>query len=89
MGKLTSADLKMTDEKLKAYEGEVRTLRAWAYYNIFEIWGGALPLNIEPATVDGELPPLPTRTSIQVARRFITSLLPSWMIATKEWKKIR
>ena len=57
MGKLTSADLKMTDEKLKAYEGEVRTLRAWAYYNIFEIWGGALPLNIEPATVDGELPP--------------------------------
>jgi len=24
MGKLTSADLKMTDEKLKAYEGEVR-----------------------------------------------------------------
>ena len=44
-------------EKLKAYEGEVRTLRAWAYYNIFEIWGGALPLNIEPATVDGELPP--------------------------------
>lgn len=57
MGKLTSADLKMTDEKLKAYEGEVRTLRAWAYYNIFEIWGGALPLNIEPATVDAELPP--------------------------------
>ena len=57
LGKLTPADLKMTEESLKAYEGEVRTLRAWAYYNIFEIWGGALPLNIEPATVDGELPP--------------------------------
>ncbi len=36
----------ITDEKLQSYIAEVRTLRAWAYYNVFEIWGGALPLNI-------------------------------------------
>lgn len=51
---LNASSLKMTDEKMKAYIGEVRTLRAWAYYNIFEIWGGALPLNISTGT---EVPP--------------------------------
>ena len=25
-------------------------MRAWAYYNIYEIWGGALPLNISAGT---------------------------------------
>ncbi len=56
LGELSASDLLMTEEKMAAYIGEVRTLRAWAYYNIFEIWGGALPLNVEPA--DGEnLPP--------------------------------
>lgn len=39
---------------MKSYIGEVRTLRAWAYYNIFEIWGGALPLNISAGT---DVPP--------------------------------
>lgn len=43
---LEPASLMMTEEKLRMYIAEVRTLRAWAYYNIFEIWGGALPLNI-------------------------------------------
>jgi len=43
---LDPASLKMTEEKLKSYIAEVRTLRAWAYYNIYEVWGGALPLNI-------------------------------------------
>lgn len=38
--------LKMTDEKMRTYIAEVRTLRAWAYYNIYEVWGGVLPLNI-------------------------------------------
>ena len=47
---LEPASLKMTPEKMKTYIGEVRTLRAWAYYNIFEIWGGALPLNISVGT---------------------------------------
>lgn len=54
MQKLESASLKMTAEKMNAYIGEVRTLRAWAYYNIFEIWGGALPLNI---STSDEVPP--------------------------------
>ncbi len=56
MESLDPAALKMTAEKWAAYEGEVRTMRAWAYYNIFEVWGGALPLNIKPAD-DGALPP--------------------------------
>ena len=51
---LNASSLKMTDEKMKTYIGEVRTLRAWAYYNIFEIWGGALPLNISTGT---DVPP--------------------------------
>ena len=34
----------MTAAQMEAYIGEVRTLRAWAYYNNFELWGGALPL---------------------------------------------
>ncbi|MDE7109619.1 MAG: RagB/SusD family nutrient uptake outer membrane protein [Muribaculaceae bacterium] len=38
--------LKMTEAQLKSYIAEVRTMRAWAYYNNFELWGGALPLNI-------------------------------------------
>lgn len=51
------AKVKMTQEKINSYIAEVRTLRAWAYYNVFEIWGGALPLNIStstdiPATAD-------------------------------------
>lgn len=51
---LEAAALKMTDGDLNTYIAEVRTLRAWAYYNIFEIWGGALPLNISVGT---EIPP--------------------------------
>lgn len=43
----------MTDEQLKSYIAEVRTMRAWAYYNNFELWGGALPLNV---SVGGEIP---------------------------------
>lgn len=51
---LEAAALKMTAADLNTYIAEVRTLRAWAYYNIFEIWGGALPLNISVGT---EIPP--------------------------------
>lgn len=35
----------MTAEQFASYVAEVRTIRAWAYYNNFELWGGALPLN--------------------------------------------
>lgn len=54
LGKLDPAALKMTASKLESYIAEVRTLRAWAYYNIYEIWGGVLPLNISAGT---EIPP--------------------------------
>ena len=47
----------MTPEKLAQYVAEVRTIRAWNYYCIFELWGGALPLNTSassevPGTAD-------------------------------------
>ncbi|MDR0973474.1 MAG: RagB/SusD family nutrient uptake outer membrane protein [Prevotellaceae bacterium] len=51
---LDPATLKMTPEAMTSYISEVRTLRAWAYYNIFEIWGGVLPLN---TSVSSEVPP--------------------------------
>ncbi|MCH5241398.1 MAG: RagB/SusD family nutrient uptake outer membrane protein [Muribaculaceae bacterium] len=34
----------MTAQALDAYKAEVRTMRAWAYYNNFELWGGSLPI---------------------------------------------
>jgi len=51
---INPSSIKMTQEKMNNYIAEVRTLRAWAYYNIFEIWGGALPLNV---STDATLPP--------------------------------
>ena len=44
--KLDPAAVGVTEAKLRSYIAEVRTMRAWAYYNNFELWGGALPLNI-------------------------------------------
>lgn len=52
--KIDAGSIGMTSEGLQSYISEVRTLRAWAYYNIFEIWGGALPLNI---SVSSDVPP--------------------------------
>ena len=54
---LDAASLGMTPEKLAQYVAEVRTIRAWNYYCIFELWGGALPLNTSassevPGTAD-------------------------------------
>ncbi len=54
---ISPSSLGMTREKMDAYIAEARTLRAWAYYNMFEVWGGALPLNISsggdiPGTAD-------------------------------------
>ena len=43
---LDPANLRMSEAKMQTYIAEVRTLRAWAYYNIYEVWGGALPLNV-------------------------------------------
>lgn len=73
------ADLLMTQDAVDTYIAEVRTLRAWAYYNIFEIWGGALPLNI---STDGEIPPTADpdfNTSCNKIYEFIsTELDESW-----------
>ena len=54
---LSAASIGMSNEKLAQYVAEVRTLRAWNYYCIFELWGGALPLNTSagsevPGTAD-------------------------------------
>ncbi|MDE6079249.1 MAG: RagB/SusD family nutrient uptake outer membrane protein [Duncaniella sp.] len=44
--KINPESIGMNDGVMKSYIAEVRTMRAWAYYNNFELWGGALPLNI-------------------------------------------
>jgi hypothetical protein len=56
LGDLESLDpssLNMTREQMDMYIAEVRTMRAWAYYNNFELWGGTLPLN---TTANGDVP---------------------------------
>lgn len=55
--KLNAGSLGMSDQQLQQYIAEVRTIRAWNYYCIFEIWGGTLPLNTSassevPGTAD-------------------------------------
>ncbi len=42
--------LGITEAKMDSYVAEAHTLRAWAYYNMFEVWGGTLPLNISNST---------------------------------------
>ena len=54
LGQISPDAVGISQEKINSYIAEVRTLRAWAYYNIFEIWGGALPLNV---SVSSEVPP--------------------------------
>ena len=49
---INPASIDMTRESLDAYIAEVRTMRAWAYYNNFELWGGSLPLNTEAGSTD-------------------------------------
>jgi len=51
---LNPANLNITQQTLNKYIAEIRTLRAWAYYNIFEVWGGALPLVVGLST---DIPP--------------------------------
>lgn len=47
------ASIGMTEESFASYIAEIRTMRAFCYYNNFEIWGGCLPLNV---TVTAEVP---------------------------------
>ncbi len=50
---LDASDIGISEESKEMYISEVRTLRAWAYYNNFELWGGALPLN---TSTGGDIP---------------------------------
>ena len=72
---LDAASLGMTPEKLAQYVAEVRTIRAWNYYCIFELWGGALPLNTSassevPGTADPDW-----NTSCKMIHDFIATEL--------------
>lgn len=54
---VSASSMGMTDASMKQYVAEVRTIRAWNYYCLFELWGGALPLNTSassevPGTAD-------------------------------------
>lgn len=77
--------IQMTPQALNSYVAEVRTLRAWAYYNIFEIWGGALPLNISsgadiPGSADADFD-----KGCRIIYEFIaTELDESWSDLLKE-----
>ncbi len=72
---LDAGSLGMTPEALAQYVAEVRTLRAWNYYCIFELWGGALPLNTSassdvPGTADADW-----NTSCKIIYNFIAEEL--------------
>lgn len=44
LSNINPGSIGMTQESLNSYIAEVRTIRAWAYYNNFELWGGSLPI---------------------------------------------
>jgi len=52
----TGADFGITDEELAVYVAEARTLRAWAYLKVFDLWGGVIPLNTLSAEETVDLP---------------------------------
>lgn len=47
---LDAANVGLNEEEIQAYIAEVRTFRAYCYYNIYEIWGGVLPLSTGVST---------------------------------------
>lgn len=56
LSRINPESIGMTQEEVDSYIAEVRTLRAWAYYNIYELWGGALPLNVTSTAESSEIP---------------------------------
>ncbi len=42
----------ITEEKRQAYIAEVKTFRVYCYYNVFELFGGAIPLCLTPGTTE-------------------------------------
>ena len=53
LGGLDAAAMGMSEESKAMYIAEMRTMRAWAYYNNFELWGGTLPLC---TSTEGDIP---------------------------------
>ena len=56
---INPAAIGISDAKMASYIAEVRTMRAWAYYNNFELWGGSIPLcitadNVVPASAGSD-----------------------------------
>lgn len=49
-------DFGISDEALASYVAEARTLRAWSYLKVFDLWGGAIPLNTLSAEETVDLP---------------------------------
>lgn len=47
---LNPATVGMTQEALASCIAEAKTMRAWAYYNNYELWGGSLPLFVGVST---------------------------------------
>lgn len=41
---IDAASIGITEEKKEAYLAEVRTFRVYCYYNVFEVFGGTIPL---------------------------------------------
>ena len=75
LSKINPEAIGMTQEKVNSRIAEVRTLRAWAYYNNFELWGGTLPLCVEadgnvPGSADADF-----NTGCQVIWKFIADEL--------------
>ena len=50
------ADFGISDEAFAGYIAEARTLRAWSYLKVFDLWGGVIPLNTKAPEECEELP---------------------------------
>jgi hypothetical protein len=63
----------LTDEQKNAYTGEMKTLRAWRYFNLLKHYGG-VPLITQPLKLDDDFQAV-RRSTIQETVDFITTEL--------------
>lgn len=85
LGNTPAGAVGISQERMNSYIAEVRTLRAWAYYNIFEIWGGALPLNISAGTdIPGSADPNFDQGCKKIYQFISDELDQSWEALIKE-----
>lgn len=47
---IDASSIGITEEKKQAYIAEVRTFRVYCYYNVFEVFGGVIPLTVSTDT---------------------------------------